>query len=278
MARLWYDSAVTDPTGASASPEVPAGVYVVTGSASGIGAAVRTRLEADGHRVVGVDVQGADVEADLADPSDRARLADRVHEVAGPVLDGVVACAGISAFEARTVSVNHFGAVATLVGLRPLLAGSVRSRAVAIASVAARDGAPEVVEACLADDEPAALAAAERLVAAGNGYAVYPSSKRALAIWVRRNATTPEWAGAGIALNAVAPGIVLTPMTDPLFADPKMRPIMEEAVPMPLSGFAQPDQIAAVVCFLAGPENAVVTGQVVFADGGADALGHPELW
>ena len=110
--------------------------------------------------------------------------------------------------------------------------------------------------------------------AAGSGFFAYPSSKRALARWVRRAAPTADWAGAGIGLNAVAPGIVRTPMTDELFADEAMRPLMDAAVPMPYGGYAHPEHIAELMAFLTSPDTARVTGQVIFIDGGADALGR----
>ena len=50
----------------------------ITGSASGIGAATRGQLEAAGHRIIGVDLEGADVDADLADADQRARAVDEV--------------------------------------------------------------------------------------------------------------------------------------------------------------------------------------------------------
>ena len=76
-------------------------VVVVTGSASGIGAAVRSRLAGDGCRVIGIDLRAADVTADLADPVGRARAIDAVGALAGGALDGVVACAGPRAAGAR---------------------------------------------------------------------------------------------------------------------------------------------------------------------------------
>ncbi len=242
--------------------------HVVTGSASGIGAATAERLSAAGHRVIGVDLHDADVEADLSTNEGRAAMVDGVAAASDGSIDAVVACAGISADDPVTIAVNYFGAVATLEGLRPLLAGSTTPRAVVIASVASILGAEDdVVEACLAGDEPLAL---ERMAA--NPAMAYLTSKTALARWVRRTAPTAEWAGAGIPLNAIAPGTVRTPMTADLLAADGGLEMVDTAVPMPLNGHAGPEHIAPLLEFLASAENTHVTGQVVFIDGGADAV------
>jgi NAD(P)-dependent dehydrogenase (short-subunit alcohol dehydrogenase family) len=242
--------------------------YVVTGSASGIGRATCERLERDGHRVIDVDLHDASIIADLATPAGRAALVEEVTTASGSRIDAIVANAGVMAAPELCVRVNFFGAVATLEGLRPLLAASDAPRAVATASSSVMNPTdPALIEACLSGDEDAAVAAA-----AGTGLLGYPSSKRALARWVRRSAPTDVWAGRGIGLNAVAPGVVETPMTAPLLADEKMRPIVEEAVPMPYGGHAEPAHIAEVIAFLASAEVQRVCGQVLFIDGGADAL------
>jgi NAD(P)-dependent dehydrogenase (short-subunit alcohol dehydrogenase family) len=241
---------------------------VVTGSASGIGAATRALLESRGERVIGVDLHDAEVIADLANPEGRTALIDGVTEVTDGAVDAVIACAGISADDPLTVRVNYFGAVATLEGLRPMLERGHEPRAVAISSIASLHAHDEpTVTACLAGDEDAAVAAAT-----GKGYLVYPSSKRALARWLRREAPTARWAGAGIALNAIAPGVVITPMTDGLRQDAQMRELMDAAVPMPLNGHARAEQVAPLLVFLASPQCTHITGQVVFIDGGADAV------
>lgn len=249
--------------------------YVVTGSASGIGRATCERLARDGHRVIDVDLTDAAITADLGTPDGRAALVDGVSRISGGALDAVVANAGTNAGPELCVRVNYFGAVATLEGLRPLLARSPAPRAVVTASSSILNPHdPALVDACLAGDEPGALAAA-----AGLGLLGYPSSKRALARWVRRQAPTGPWAGAGIALNAVAPGIVETPMTEPLLADAGMRALMADAVPMPYGGHARPEHVAEVIAFLAAAETLRVTGQVVFVDGGADAtLRGDDIW
>jgi NAD(P)-dependent dehydrogenase (short-subunit alcohol dehydrogenase family) len=127
----------------------------------------------------------------------------------------------------------------------------------------------EVVAACLAGDEQAALARAE-VVMGERPQTLYPSSKSALAQWMRRACIAPEWAGAGISLNAVAPGVVRTPMSAALFADKRMKKIMDRAVPMPLNGYAGPEVIASALGWLISPENSHMTGQVLYVDGGAE--------
>ena len=241
---------------------------MVTGSASGIGRATCERLERDGHRVIDVDRHDASITADLATAAGRAALVEEVAAASGSRVDAIVANAGVMAAPELCVRVNYFGAVATLEGLRPLLAASDAPRAVATASSSVMNPTdPSLVEACLTGDEDVAVSAA-----AGTGLLAYPSSKRALARWVRRHAPTDSWAGRGIGLNAVAPGVVQTPMTAPLLADEQMRPIVEEAVPMPYGGHAEPAHIAEVIAFLASADVHRVCGQVLFIDGGADAL------
>ncbi len=249
--------------------------YVVTGAASGIGRAACERIAQDGHRVLDVDLRDAAILADLGTPAGREALVEAVDRATGGTVDAVVANAGTTATAELCVRVNYFGAVATLAGLRPLLARSSAPRAVATASSAvinAND--PALVAACLAGDEDAAVAAAE-----GTGLLGYPSSKRAIARWVRRQAPTGEWAGAGIALNAVAPGVVRTAMTEPLLADDGMRTLVDEAVPMPFGGHARPEDVAEVIAFLAAADTVRLTGQVVFVDAGADAvLRGDDVW
>jgi NAD(P)-dependent dehydrogenase (short-subunit alcohol dehydrogenase family) len=250
--------------------------YVVTGSASGIGRATCERLEADGHRVIDVDLHDASIVADLAKPSGRRAMVEEVTVASGGVVDAVIANAGTQASPELCVSVNHFGAVATAEGLRPLLAESAAPRVVVTASSSVLNGhTPELVEACLAGEEERAVA----IALVGHELLAYPSTKRALARWVRREAIRPEWAGAGIALNAVAPGIVETPLLAPLLGDPAMVELMDAAVPMPLGGRCQPEHVAEVIAFLAAATTERIAGQVLFVDGGADAvLRGDDVW
>ena len=61
------------------------GTIVVTGSGSGIGAATAARLRADGHTVIGVDLRGAEIEADLGTPEGRKSAIKTVGEACGGV-------------------------------------------------------------------------------------------------------------------------------------------------------------------------------------------------
>lgn len=241
----------------------------VTGSASGIGKALVEVLRDRGDTVIGVDRDSADIRADLSTEDGRAHA---VAELGAGPLDGVVACAGVSAPDPISVGVNHFGVVRLLEGLRPVLAAAPQPRAAVVGSIAGTGPVDRaVVEACLRDDEPEALELARAAVANGTGRLLYPSSKSALAQWLRRVAVTEEWAGAGIPLNAVAPGVVLSPMTAPLVADEAMKKVMDQAVPMPLNGYAQPAVIAGALAWLISPGNTHMTGQVIYVDGGAEA-------
>ena len=103
------------------------GTIAVTGAGSGIGAATTARLRAEGHTVIGVDLKGAEVTADLGTPDGRAEAIAQITERSGGVLHGFVPCAGISGLPGRPasllVSVNYFGTVELLDALRPLLDG-----------------------------------------------------------------------------------------------------------------------------------------------------------
>ncbi|MCR2814019.1 SDR family oxidoreductase [Microbacterium sp. zg.Y1090] len=248
---------------------------VITGSASGIGRAAAELLAERGYRVIGVDIAGADVNVDLTTTEGREALVAEVTDLSDGVVDVVIANAGLSSPTVATAAVNFFGAVATLTGLRPLLAASPAPRAVATTSMAALFPPDEaLLQAFLAEDEPTALARATELAAGGPEVAnlIYGTSKQGLARWLRRVAPTAEWAGAGIALNAVAPGVVATPMTFDLTGTEEAKAALLERVPMPLNGIFEPGDVASLMAWLVSEENAHLCGQVIYIDGGSDAV------
>lgn len=246
-------------------------VVAVSGVASGIGAATAQLLRERGDTVIGIDLRDAEVCADLSTHQGREAAVSATLERADGRLDGVVLCAGISGIDPLLVSVNFFGCTALLDGLRPLLAASAAPRAAVVASMTVvHPTDPELVAACLAGEEERALEVARTAVEEGRGRQLYPTSKAALVQWVRRTCVQPGWADAGIALNAVGPGIILTPMSNVLFDDPQMVQAMDAAVPMPLGGHASPDVVAHSLAWLVSEENSHVTGQLLFVDGGAE--------
>lgn len=256
--------------------------YVVTGAASGIGATTAELLRSAGSTVITVDLHDADIEADLASEEGRTALVEQVRERSGGRIDAVIAVAGLVAASPVTVGVNYFGAIATLEGLRPLLAGSDAPRAVVVASLAALEETDAgLLDALERSDESAARAEAERIGTDTNATGsspIYTTTKLAIARWVRRAASGPKWAGAGIALNAIAPGVIETPMTRPALDSAEGRAALDAGAPSPLSGPAAPPAApAALLAWLTSAENTHVTGQIVFIDGGAESIRRPDL-
>lgn len=247
---------------------------VITGAASGIGKATKELLEQRGERVIGVDLHDTEVVADLSTAEGRAALADAVRKVSGGTIDAIYANAGLDIQAPATVAVNFFGAVATLEKLRPLLKGSEAPRAVVVSSMAALFATDDELVALLTTgDEQAALARAEVLAKEpATGGLIYCSTKLALSRWVRRQAATAEWAGAGIPLNAVAPGVIATPMTAELIDTAEARATLLKQVPMPLNGIADAVVVARLLAWLNSTENTHLCGQIVYVDGGSDVV------
>lgn len=242
---------------------------LVTGAAGGIGRAIVEYLQRAGVNVLDIDIRGTSICCDLADPEARAELLETIRSTVSH-LDAVVAAAGIlGGAPAAVISVNVFGTTRLLEGLRPLLTKSASPRALVMSSLASRFPTDQaVVEACLADDESEA-----RRLADISTFQPYATSKAALSRWVRRHAVAPEWGGAGILLNAIAPGVIVdTGMTRPLLDAPGGSERLQQLTPSAIGRFGTPDDIARLVGFLVGPDNRFITGQVICADGGCDAL------
>jgi NAD(P)-dependent dehydrogenase (short-subunit alcohol dehydrogenase family) len=251
--------------------------YAVTGSASGIGAAVRARLVDAGHRVIGVDRVDADVVADLSTREGRLEAIEAVTAACGGELAGLVTCAGVAGLPGRLasllVSVNYFGTVEVAEGLRePLAAGSGGVVAISSNSTTCQPGfSLELVEACLAGDETVAGAVADR----AESLVAYPATKTAIARWIRRNATKPEWIGAGVRLNALSPGLVETPLAAEQRNDPTIGPLVA-MFPLPMGRGGAPAEIAEAADFLL--HNQFCVGTVLLIDGGTEALLRADAW
>lgn len=251
--------------------------YVVSGSASGIGAATTKMLRGQGHRVIGVDLENADVVADLSTPQGRTEAIEEVLKLTD-VVHGVVPCAGVAGLTGvdpeLVVSVNYFGAIDLVRGLRCAL-GAAQGAAVVLISSNAISCQPDwyepVAQECLREDEEVA----RKVAADVDAVHVYPATKAALAWWARRIGVGPDWVDARIRVNAVAPGLVATPMTDRLRDDPELG-IFADNYPTALGRPGRAEEIAATIGFLLSDAASLVVGTVLYVDGGTDAMLHPQ--
>lgn len=250
---------------------------VITGAASGIGAATRLALKATGHTVIGVDIRDADLIADLSVPEGRAAVADALLTRCGGKLDHLVLCAGLGPHvepASRVLAVNYLGAVQLLDALLPALRSGNEPSAVVVSSVASTqldwDRNP-LASALETNDEAAARVV---LQAAGEraGQLAYAASKNALTVAVRRRAAA--WGAAGVRLNSVAPGAVETPLLQAGLADPRYGQAIEN-FKAPIPRRARSSEIAAVIAFLLSPQASYVHGAQLLVDGGVDAAARP---
>lgn len=256
--------------------------YVVTGAASGIGLATVKLIEGTGDRAIGVDIKEAQVISDLSTKEGRQLASEKSIQLAGGVVDVVIANAGSALADPNTVSINYFGAIEFIEGMRTALASSKSPRVVATSSMAGYLPVDdELVDLMLAGDEAGARLRAQALVDQGDGLGrlIYGSTKRALSRWIRRECIKPEWAGTGIPLNAVGPGIVKTPMVADMIATQEGRDAIAKIVPMPLHGFIEANDVAELLLWLSSEKNSHMTGQTIYIDGGADAqLRGDDIW
>lgn len=101
-----------------------------------------------------------------------------------------------------------------------------------------------------------------------DNHAAYMASKSGLNALTK--AMTVEWAKYNIQSNAVCPTVIMTPMGEMVWGDPKIGEPMRAKIP--LGRFGKVVEIADLVLFLASPASDLITGQTIFADGGYTAV------
>lgn len=224
---------------------------LVTGAASGIGAAIAARLRDEGAQVLTADrAPGCDLVVDVA----AAGAAERLANACGDGLDILVPNAGVSAFEPldghsdavweSTLAIDLSAVFRLIRACAPLLKASGRGRIVTIGSVMSTFG-----EA---------------------GMAAYAAAKHGVLGLTR--AAAIELGGHGVTVNCIQPGAILTGITRPAFAaNPAFADFWEAKAALKRLG--TPEDIAGVAAFLAGDDSRFVTGAAIVVDGGATA--HP---
>lgn len=260
------------------------GVYVVTGAASGMGRAVADKLREAGHTVIGVDLRDVEIVADLSTPQGRRAAIDGVLAAVDGRLDGAVLAAGVGpapgAERPRMIyEVNYRGAVELLEGWRVALAETTDAKVVVFGSNATTT-TPAVpgraIRALLAGDVDKALRAV-RIFGRNAPAMAYGASKIAVTRWARRHAVTDAWAGAGIRLNVLAPGAVLTPLLEKQLETPAEAATIRR-FPVPIGGFGDPGDLADWAVFMLSDSARFLCGSVIFVDGGSDAHFRADDW
>lgn len=248
--------------------------YAITGGATGIGAALKQKLLSLGYRVIVIDIQQADIIADLSTIAGRHVAITELNNLASKGLDGFIPCAGLGPNTtpySLITKVNFFGAIELISGITPLLIQR-KGAVVAIASnSAALPGLDENYIAALMDENEAlACDHIETL----DGHNAYAGSKHALIQWVRTKA--PAMIQQGVRMNVIAPGMTATPLTDKVFKDPVYGNAMQEfSALIPAGAIAHPDMVADSILFLLSPAARYICGSVLFVDGGQDASFRP---
>jgi NAD(P)-dependent dehydrogenase (short-subunit alcohol dehydrogenase family) len=243
--------------------------FVVTGAASGIGAATLAAIETAGYRGLAIDRNLPPGKQFLAcDLADESSIAACIEAVDGPV-DGVAHVAGIAgtAEAAQVVKVNYLGARRFIEKLTPKIkdGGSV----VFVSSLAARRcvwDTARLREMLALTDWCEALAALG--VADLGGGEAYEIAKRLLLAWLPLAAASG--AARRIRFNAVTPGPVETPLL-PGFRQSMGEDRIEAARSL-VGRHAWPEEVAAPILFLLSPAASWVNGIEMVADGGLSAL------
>lgn len=250
---------------------------VVTGCASGIGAALTRQLTGLGAVVTGLDLRPPPVELKdfhAVDLADEASVDEAVAAIDGHV-DVLFNVAGVSAGigdPRRVVAVNFLGPRHLIHGLLPKMpAGSAIVNTGSTAAAGYREDAPVVaglLETRTTDEGLAWCDANADLL--GDG--CYRLSKAAIVLGTMTGA--PGLAARGIRVNCLCPGVTDTPILD----DTRRAygQAFLDAIPKPLGRVAGPGEQASILAFLGGDAASYLNGEVLWADGGTLAATEAE--
>lgn len=262
------------------------GVFIVTGGSGGIGGKTVEILRNQGHEVLNIDLKDGDICANLATQEGRDKVIQEVHDRYPDGIDGLCCNAGVSGACGNLqliISLNYFGAVNLAHGLFGLLRKKSGSCVVTVSNTISQGAArPDLVD--MLNYSQTKPINEERILNIIKGFdesslslgnSIYVTTKYALARWVRR--VSASWAANGVRINCVAPGNVSTPMTATMSDNAKAA---LAALPIPINygtdELMEPEDIANAIVFLVSPLAHGINGNVMFVDGGTDALLNSE--
>lgn len=246
-------------------------IALVTGGDSGIGAACSAALAAAGAHVAilyhssGEDAaavirrveeqgrRGLAIQGDVGSEADVERAFDHVAEQLGPV-DILVNSAGLNMSDTAVadMSLEQWERV-----VRTDLTGSFLTCRRFVRDRQGQEGPAAIVNITSIHDQAMRAGGADYGAAKGG----------------QRNLTTTlaiEVAGQGITVNAIAPGMILTPMNDAAMKDADTRREAERHIPAGRAG--TPEEIGRVAVFLADPASGYITGATIVVDGGLSLM------
>lgn len=232
-------------------------VVIVTGGASGIGAATVDAFKAEGAKVAVLDIRQpptarADVYDCRCDVSNEQSVEASFEEV-GRILGDVDVVVHAAAVLGGSGPFHQLTLEAWKRYIDVNLTGSFLVARAAAARMVAKGAEGRII-----------LVGSVNSVASERGAAPYASSKGGMRMLTRSAAV--DLAAYGITVNMILPGPILTPATASNFEQPETRSLFERVLPAGKPG--SPSDIAAAALFLASPESRFVTGTDLVVDGG----------